>query len=336
MQQPDFWRNRPLTPGLVARALWPFSLVSEYLGQRRLKRGTWEKLSVPVICIGNLNIGGTGKTPMVIALAERLKARGLKPHVVSRGYGGTEIGPLKVHERKNSASQVGDEPMLISAFCTTWVARDRHAGAVAAIQDGADVILLDDGFQNPSLVKDLSIVVTDAVAGFGNARVFPAGPLREAVPVGLERADFLLTIGPAKAQKRFLDTWPDAADQARLKGSLRPLETGMNWKGAKVLAFAGIGHPEKFFATVRGLGAEIIKTEALSDHQPLTRRLMNRLEEESFFKGAQLVTTEKDATRLPEEFKLRVLTLPVRLEIEDWTALDVALERLGLAGEGKA
>ena len=327
MQQPRFWR-RP--PGALAKALRPLSALWQWLGARRMARGPWHRLPVPVICVGNINIGGTGKTPAVIALAERLKARGVKVHVISRGHGGSETGPLRVDPRRHDAARVGDEPLLIAAFCDTWVARDRHAGARAALAAGAEAILLDDGFQNPSLAKSASIVVVDAVAGFGNGLVVPAGPLREPLETGLQRADLLLAIGPKAARRALAARWPLPPGLPMAGAALEPLPTGQDWQGQKVLAFAGIGHPEKFFATLRALGAEIVQAEALSDHQPLTLGLMKRLEADAFFKGAQMVTTEKDATRLPEDYKLRVTTLPVRLQSDDWEAIDRVLEKAGL------
>lgn len=328
MRAPDFWNTSPDHPSWKARVLAPLGAVYARATARRVASSAGFKADVPVLCIGNLNAGGTGKTPTAIAILQRLQARGVKPHIVSRGFGGSLEGPVQVNERAHSADQVGDEPLLLAAFAPTWVAKDRAAGARAAQDAGAEIILMDDGFQNPSLNKDASIIVVDAQRGFGNGRCIPAGPLREPVNAGLSRADLVLSIGSNTAQKQFSKDWGDSVTIPHVTGCVQPLQTGMDWEGTPFLAFAGIGYPEKFFNTLRELGATLLQTHALDDHQPLSKSLLARLDADSHRLGAQLVTTEKDAVRLPQVYRQRVLTLPVRLNIDDWSAIDATLDQL--------
>lgn len=329
MRPPGFWHAPPDAPGWRARALAPLGALYAAATARRVARPPAHRPGIPVICVGNINAGGTGKTPTVIALQMMLAARGIAAHVVSRGYGGRLEGPVAVDPRRHDAAEVGDEPLLLAAFGPTWVARDRAAGARAAEGAGAQAILLDDGFQNPTLAKDLSLVVVDAQRGFGNGRVIPAGPLREPVARGLARADLLLTIGPPAAQARFDALWgPATGTLPHLRGALTPLQTGMRWEGLRAVAFAGIGHPQKFFDTLQDQGVILCATHPLDDHQPLDARLITRLLADAKAQGAQLVTTEKDAVRLPAELRGQVLSLPVRLALADDTALTAALDTL--------
>jgi tetraacyldisaccharide 4'-kinase len=328
MKAPAFWFAPADRPGFFARALAPLGWLYAAATARRLARGGGYRAAVPVICVGNLNAGGVGKTPTVIWLAARLAGA----QVVSRGHGGRLAGPVQVDPSRHTAAEVGDEPLLLAAFCPVWVAKDRAAGVRAAERAGARVIILDDGFQNPSVEKTLSIVVVDAAQGFGNRRCLPAGPLREPVEAGLRRADLLLSIGDDAAQARFAADF--ASPIPHLRGALLPLATGMDWTGARVVAFAGIGQPEKFFASLRALGADVMSCVALEDHAPLGERLMQRLEAQARQSGAQLVTTEKDAVRLAAAWQARVLTLPVRLVVEAPGPLEAMLARIGVEAQG--
>ncbi|MDA1043044.1 MAG: tetraacyldisaccharide 4'-kinase [Proteobacteria bacterium] len=320
MQAPKFWYQKA---ALAAWALSPLGWIYGCTTAARVKkRGLHAQ--VPVICVGNLNIGGTGKTPFVSDLAQRL----LGAQIVSRGYGGRVTGPVLVDLTRHTAADVGDEPLLLAAFAPTWVAKNRAAAVEAAQASGARVILMDDGFQNATVSKDLSILVVDAKRGFGNGFCLPAGPLREPISAGLKRADLLVLIGTPLDGATFLQRYEITIPY--VQANLQPLATGMTWQGARVMAFAGIGHPENFFTSLRDVGANIIDSQALDDHQPLTESLMVRLSARAKAASAQLVTTEKDAVRLPKAWQGQVLTLPVRLQFLDEEPLAKVLQRLSL------
>jgi tetraacyldisaccharide 4'-kinase len=256
-----------------------------------------------------------------------LISRGIAVHIISRGYGGSLKAVTQVDPRMHTADETGDEPLLMAAFAPTWVANERVASARAAQNAGADVILLDDGFQDPSLAKDLSIVVVDAARGFGNECCLPAGPLREPVHMGLKRANAVISIGEAEEQSKFREKYTNRVCCVKhLSASLKPIEMGMPWAEGRYLAFAGIGDPEKFFATLRRLGTPLVRTVALDDHQKLERPMIQRLMKEAQSMNAHLVTTEKDAARLPADLRSGILSLPVRLEFEDTQALESLLE----------
>lgn len=313
---PKFWNKKY---SLLTILLLPLSWIYYAVTKLRLFLGAHHKIDIPVICVGNINMGGTGKTPVVIDLVMRLLEMGKTPIVVSRGYGGSNKGPVMVSS-KHTADDVGDEPILLTGFSKVCVSSNRVEGAKMALSHGADVIILDDGLQNPDLSYDLTITVIDQKVRFGNSRVFPAGPLRETVASGLERTNLIIAIGD-KAHKPINNV-------PCISGFLKPLETGMDWNGLRSFAFAGIGRPEKFFSTLRTLGAEIVATREFGDHQKIPVSILKRLEVEASLKNSQLVTTEKDAARLPKEWQQKVLTLPVRLSLNDEKKLNSLLNKL--------
>ncbi len=301
MRAPEFWHE---PPGLIAGLLAPFGAAFD--AASRLRRAVARPYSapVPVICVGNLVAGGSGKTPVVLSLAELLAARGTAAHVVTRGYGGRLAGPVRVDLSRHAALEVGDEPLLIAARAPCWVARDRAAGVRAATEAGAKAILLDDGFQNPSIAKDLSLVVVDAGYGFGNGRVIPAGPLREPVNTGLTRADAVVLIGG--------ECEPFPGRYTVIHAALRTIE-GERFASARIVAFAGIGRPEKFFASLRALGATLALAQPFPDHHPFCDREIAQLREVAEREGAQLVTTAKDWVRLPPTLRAGIEVLEVEI-----------------------
>jgi tetraacyldisaccharide 4'-kinase len=276
-----------------------------------------------VICVGNLVAGGAGKTPVALALARRLLARGRAPHFLTRGYGGRLAGPVRVDPAAHTARAVGDEALLLAAMAPAWVAHDRPAGARAAAAAGAQTIVMDDGHQNPSLGKDLAILVIDGGYGFGNRRVIPAGPLREPIGEGLARADAVVVVGV------------DECGIAReiggrvplLRARIAPTPGQDELADRDVVAFAGIGRPEKFFATLADLRCRIVAAHAYADHHAYAPDEIMRLADEAGAKRATLVTTAKDAVRLPPEARAMVRVLDVEIEWEDEAAVDALLDR---------
>lgn len=309
---PRFW-HRPPSPLL--------RLIAPLAPGRMRARAVPARLSVPVVAVGSLSLGGTGKTPTVIAIVQRLAERGRKVHVVTQGRG----VPFQVDERGHDADEVGDEPLLIAAFVPTWVAVDLAEGARAAVAAGAEVVVLDGGFPDAVVAADITVLAEDAVRGFGNGIAWPLGPLKQSLGRGLRGVDLVIAIGPAEAQAGFAKRWGEVLPCPVTGARLAPLPTGLDWQGLDVVAFAGIGAPERFFATLRGLGANVLRAQALSDHQELTPTLLTRLLLEAKARGAQLVTTEKDAVRLPHAHRQEVVSLPVRLELADWRELDARL-----------
>jgi tetraacyldisaccharide 4'-kinase len=313
MRAPEFWHE---PPGLVAGLLAPLGMAFHAASRLRRAITRPHRAPVPVICVGNLVAGGSGKTAVVLSLAGLLAARGVAVHVVSRGYGGRLPGPVQVDPARHDAAQVGDEPLLIAARAPCWVARDRAAGVRAAVESGADAILLDDGFQNPSVAKDLTFIVVDSGYGFGNGQVIPAGPLRERIPAGLSRADAIVAIGD-QVEPPGLDLAPCRIFRAEL----RPV-AGERFAGERIIAFAGIGRPKKFFASLRAVGAVVIRQQPFPDHHPFRENEIARLRDLAARQRARLVTTAKDWIRLPLGLRDRIEVLEVEIRWRDPSAVE--------------
>ncbi|MGQ0664904.1 MAG: tetraacyldisaccharide 4'-kinase [Pseudomonadota bacterium] len=320
MRPPEFWHNRG--GGLGPILLAPVAAMWAAVGRLRAAAATPWRAPVPVICVGNLVVGGAGKTPVALALAGRLMAAGRRVAVLSRGHGGSGRGPIEVDPKRHGAREVGDEPLLLAALAPTFVARDRKDGARVAIAEGADLVIMDDGLQNPALVKDLSLVVVDGGYGFGNRRVMPAGPLREPLERGLARAGAVVLVGADEcAIGEYL-----ASRTPVLLARLVPDAAARRLSGAKVLAFAGIARPAKFLRTLADLGAEVVEAHAFADHHVYDPDQAMRLIERAMELGATPVTTAKDFVRLPEGAQAMVTTVRVDLVFDDPGALDRILE----------
>ncbi|MEQ9815759.1 MAG: tetraacyldisaccharide 4'-kinase [Azospirillaceae bacterium] len=329
MKAPGFW-YRP--PGLLAGLLSPLGAVYGFFTRRRLSSVRPFDPGVPVICAGNLVAGGQGKTPLAIALAARLTARGRQIGFITRGYGGQITEATRVDPLVHSAVDVGDEPLLLAAHGPVYVGRRRPAAARLAVADGADVLIMDDGFQNPSLVKDLSLVVVDGGSGFGNGRLIPAGPLRERVADGLARADAVVIIG-RDALGVARQVRQHAGDLPILPGELVPDDDARRLAGQTVVAFAGIGRPHKFFAMLDTLGADVISRYSFADHHTYRPDDMQRLVEMAAAAEAMLVTTTKDFARLPPDIRKVVEIVEVSIAFADDAAVDRLLDRaLGRRG----
>jgi tetraacyldisaccharide 4'-kinase len=282
-----------------------------------------------VLCVGNFTLGGAGKTPTVMALATMLQQAGERPCCLSRGYGGSLAGPQLVDAHADRAAQVGDEALLLARVAPTIVARDRVAGAAAAAAAGASVVIMDDGLQNAALVKDFTLAVVDGRRGIGNACVFPAGPLRAPLAAQVARSDALLVVGESSgagdviAQAGARGIVGAARGLPVFHGRLVPDPAAvMALKARKVLAFAGIGDPEKFFATAVAAGIAIAQRRAFGDHHRYTAEQAAELIMQAEHDGLALLTTEKDRARMAGEPLLAALAakahvLPVTLVVEE-------------------
>jgi tetraacyldisaccharide 4'-kinase len=319
MRPPAFWSGP--SDSLPARLLWPLGAAAAAITARRVARPGF-RAPVPVICCGNVTLGGAGKTILVLDLVQRLH-KGRCVHVLLRGYGGSARGPRRVRPGDSSAL-VGDEALLLAAVAPTWTGADRAASARAAIGAGAEMLVLDDGLQNPTLMKDLSLLVVDGGSGFGNGRVFPAGPLRESVADGAARCRAAVLIGPDRAGAvAVLQGLPV------LRARLVPGPEMTALADQPVFAFAGIGRPGKFFATLAEAGARLADAVAFPDHHAYRAAEIRRLLDRAAQLGAVPVTTAKDAVRLPPELRGCIEVARVSLAWDDPAALDRLLSAVG-------
>jgi tetraacyldisaccharide 4'-kinase len=312
MRPPEFWSRNTLSARLIASALMPIGFLH---GASVAWKYRWQKpyrSRAKVICVGNLTVGGSGKTPIAIAVTRMIQAKGLAVVFLSRGYGRQSSEALRVDTRKHNATTVGDEAMLLAQIAPTIVARDRAEGARLAELSDADVIVMDDGHQNFALAKDLSLVVMDGDNGFGNGRILPAGPLREPVQQGLARADAVVVTG---------DGTPSLSDFTRPALRAR-LVSHRRLDGKRLIAFAGIGRPDKFFASLRAQGAELVETYGFADHHPYSPAEVAMLTDRARNAGAALMTTEKDFVRLHVTDRTGIDYLPVKAVFDDPAQLE--------------
>lgn len=301
MKTPKFWQNK----NIISLSLFPLGIIYSFVTNLRMKFIKPKKVSVPVICIGNLTAGGTGKTPVCISIAKILKDKGKNPFFISRGYGGN----LKniIVDKTHKAKDVGDEPILLSQEAPVAIGSDRYIAAKLAIKNGADVLIMDDGFQNPSLHKDLSFVVVDGGFGFGNKLPVPAGPLREDIKSGLKRCDSVIIIGID--EHKCVET---IGRTPYVRAMTTP--TIKSLKGTRVIAFAGIGRPEKFYYSLKLLEAQIIETINFADHHFYKENELLEIIKQSQIFNAKIYTTSKDYVKIPEHLQEKFHVLDIEIE----------------------
>ncbi len=319
MRTPTYWKDRNLTSDI----LLPLGKLYALATALRLKWQHPKHASVPVICIGNLTAGGSGKTPTALSLARMLLDKGKKPFFVSRGYGGKLTG-VRVDPARHTAAEVGDEPLLLSRLAPVIVNPDRYAAAQMAVKEGADVIIMDDGFQNPGLYKDLSLLVFDGSFGFGNGRPVPAGPLRENLAAGLKRAQGIIVIGNDDCNLSAL-----APDLPHFHG--RVIATPLKQAPTEVIAFAGIGRPQKFYDSLRQCGLNPLKTHDFPDHHFYTRAELEAILQEATELQAPVYTTTKDFVKIPAELQKSFNVLEIDIAWENPEKLQTfILKKAGL------
>lgn len=327
MRPPAFWTDEAgRSSGRLTRALLsPLGWLYGAATARRIRTTTPAPAPAPVICVGNLTVGGTGKTPVTISVLDAAKRLGRAPAALSRGHGGRLAGPVRVDPKLHGARDVGDEPLLLACAAPAYIDANRVDGARLAVSEGADLIVMDDGHQNPKLEKTLSLVVVDALTGWGPGAVLPAGPLREPVKAGLARADAVVVMLASK------DARPDYAalqlDTLEIPVLTAWLEPDAPPPAGPLLAFAGIGRPQKFYDSLCAAGATLADTASFPDHHPFTRSEIERLADLAESHGATLITTQKDWVRLPGDVQGAVTAWPVRARFSEPARLDALIQQ---------
>ena len=331
MKAPGFWRARK--PTLLARALQPAGALYGWIAARRMAE-PGARVAAPVICVGNFVAGGAGKTPAAIALAQMLIADGRRVAFLSRGYGGAKrVEPTQVDPNVDTAASVGDEPLLLARVAPCWVGSDRVRSARLAVEAGADALVLDDGLQDPSLIKDLPFAAVDGETRFGNGLCVPAGPLRAPVAAQARHVRAFILIGGDAAALREVEA--EAHGKPVLRATLEPdALAAAPLIGREIVAFAGIARPDKFYATLRRVGAQVVATRDFPDHHFFRPQEIEALMEEAARRGALLATTEKDRTRLSARQARAIMTLPVTLRFEEPRLVKRLLRRACEGGTG--
>lgn len=313
---PSFWyQSRSRMDRFLPKLLSPLGKLYGAVSRHRFDMHYPVPMAKPVVCVGNVVAGGAGKTPVVMSLVAQLQEKGMNPHILTRGYGGREEGPLQVSPGRDIAEDVGDEALLLVHAAPTWVSKSRALGAQAAMDTGASIIVMDDGYQNPEFFKDVSLLVIDGAVGFGNGCVMPAGPLREAADFALSRAHAVIILGE---DKRGLRAQIAALRDIPVFGAeLKPAAGNPEVAGRQVYAFAGIGRPEKFRATLEAAGAQVEGWGDYPDHFMYEEQDLRDLLQSAEARGLPVLTTAKDHVRLPEALKARIQPFHVDLVWEE-------------------
>lgn len=313
-QPPKFWVEKKRT---LSYMLWPISFLYTLLYKLRVVLSIPYTSSLPIICVGNASLGGAGKTPTVLALASFLKQNKITPVILSRGYGGSIKEPTLINPQHHHAAEVGDEPLLLARAAETWVSKNKKKGVKAiearhAKQDNY-CILMDDGFQNPSVYKDINILVIDGKKGFGNGSVFPAGPLREPLEWALNRAHAFVILG---VLDKTLEPLLTSQQKPVFQASIIPA-CSQNISGKRYIAFCGLAYPDKFFDTLKENKVHLLQEVSFADHHLFSHQELEALKKEAQKQHAYLITSEKDWVRLKREERAHIIPFPITLKWRD-------------------